>query len=77
MDPVVAEMRRVAEELFASVHAMGELMLEVAPAYQSDAEASRITTRLCEAIGEPLEHALAARRYAITGDRRALDGIVL
>ncbi|MFF4583749.1 hypothetical protein [Streptomyces sp. NPDC001389] len=29
------------------------------------------------AIGEPLEHGLAARRYAISGDRRALHGTVL
>lgn len=32
---------------------------------------------LCEEIGEPLEHGLAARRYAIPGDRRALHGTVL
>lgn len=28
-------------------------------------------------IGEPLEHGLAARRYAMSGDRRALHGTVL
>ncbi|MFJ3825967.1 hypothetical protein [Streptomyces nodosus] len=32
---------------------------------------------LCEEIGKTLEHGLAARRYAISGDRRALHGTVL
>jgi hypothetical protein len=32
---------------------------------------------LCDQIGEPIEHGLAARRYAMSGDRRALHGTVL
>lgn len=52
-------------------------MLEVAPAYLSDSEAADTLPLLCEQIGEPLEHGLAARRYATTGDRRALHGTVL
>jgi hypothetical protein len=32
---------------------------------------------LCEAIGEELDHGLATRRYALSGDRRALHGTVL
>ncbi|UQI49892.1 hypothetical protein M1P56_36200 (plasmid) [Streptomyces sp. HU2014] len=77
-DPLVAEGRQLTDELFASAHAIGELMLEVAPAYLSDSEASNgALALLCKEIGEPLEHGLAARRYALTGDRRALHGIVL
>ncbi|MCZ0983730.1 hypothetical protein O1L60_43975 [Streptomyces diastatochromogenes] len=52
-------------------------MLEVAPAYLSDSEAADILALLCEQIGEPLDHGLAARRYALTGDRQALAGTVL
>jgi hypothetical protein len=76
-DPAVAALRRVVDELAASTHAIGELMLEVAPAYLSDTDAADVLALLCEEIGEPLEHGLAARRYAISGDRRALHGTVL
>ncbi|MFH8561426.1 hypothetical protein [Streptomyces sp. NPDC017988] len=50
-------------------------MLEVAPPYLSDTR--RRLALLCEHIGEPLEHGLVARRYAVSGDRRALHGTVL
>ncbi|MEU9198352.1 hypothetical protein [Streptomyces hundungensis] len=61
----------------ASAHAMGALMLEVAPAYLSDTDAADILALLCGQIGEDLDHGLAARRYALTGDRRALHDTVL
>ncbi|MFJ2819454.1 hypothetical protein [Streptomyces sp. NPDC087294] len=76
-DPSVAALRRVVADLAASTHAIGELMLEVAPAYLSDTKAADVLALLCEQIGEPLEHGLAARRYAMSGDRRALHGTVL
>ncbi|MBP5880743.1 hypothetical protein F3K37_42330 [Streptomyces sp. LBUM 1477] len=77
-DPVVAAGRQLTADLFSSAHAIGELMLEVAPAYLSDTEAATgVMALLCEQIGEPLEHGLAARRYAMSGDRRALHGTVL
>ncbi|WP_345655345.1 hypothetical protein [Streptomyces tremellae] len=76
-DPTVAALRAVVDDLAASSHAIGELMLEVAPAYLSDSEAADVLALLCEQIGEPLDHGLAARRYALTGDRRALAGTVL
>ncbi|MGW2602572.1 hypothetical protein [Streptomyces klenkii] len=77
-DPTAAALRRVVDDLAASSHAIGELMLEVAPAYLSDTEAATgALALLCEQIGEPLEHGLAARRYAMSGDRRALHGTVL
>lgn len=76
-DPTVAALRRVVDDLADSSHAIGELMLEVAPAYLSDIEAADVLALLCDQIGEPLEHGLAARRYAMSGDRRALHGTVL
>lgn len=76
-DPAVTALRAVVDDLAASSHAIGELMLEVAPAYLSDTEAADVLALLCEQIGEPLDHGLAARRYALTGDRRALAGTVL
>ncbi|MFB7552758.1 hypothetical protein [Streptomyces sp. NPDC056154] len=48
-----------------------------APAYLSDRQAADVLAPLCDAIGEELEHGLAARRYAMSGDRRALHGTVL
>ncbi|MFI1169618.1 hypothetical protein ACH4UM_40265 [Streptomyces sp. NPDC020801] len=77
-DPRVAAGRQLANDLFASAHAISELMLEVAPAYLSDTEAAHgALALLCEEIREPLERGLAARRYAMSGDRRALHGTVL
>ncbi|MFE3150686.1 MULTISPECIES: hypothetical protein [unclassified Streptomyces] len=77
-DPTVAAARAIVDDLVAINHAIGELMLEVAPAYLSDTEAANgALALLCEEIGEPLDHGLAARRYAMSGDRRALHGTVL
>ncbi|WP_138894283.1 hypothetical protein [Streptomyces chryseus] len=76
-DPALAELRRVIDDLAASTHQLGELMLEVAPAYLSDTAATDVLAPLCEEIGENLESGLAARRYAMSGDRRALYGTVL
>ncbi|MER5201158.1 hypothetical protein ACWD3J_47330 [Streptomyces sp. NPDC002755] len=77
-DPLVAAGRQLTDDLFASTYAIGELMLEVAPAYLSDTEAATgVLALLCEQIGEPLERGLAARRYAMSGDRRALHGRIL
>ncbi|MEU2856559.1 hypothetical protein [Streptomyces syringium] len=75
-DPTVAALRRVVDDLAASTHAIGELMLEVAPAYLSDTDAADVLALLCDQIGKPLEHGLAARRYAMSGDRRALHGVL-
>jgi hypothetical protein len=76
-DPALAALRAVVDDLAASTHAIGELMLEVAPAYLSDTAAADILAPLCDAIGEELEHGLAARRYALSGDRRGLHGTLL
>ncbi|MBK3628309.1 hypothetical protein JHN59_26380 [Streptomyces sp. MBT49] len=76
-DPALTELRRVVDDLAATTHQLGELMLEVAPAYLSDTAAADVLAPLCEQIGEDLENGLAARRYAMSGDRRALHGTVL
>ncbi|MYQ68577.1 MULTISPECIES: hypothetical protein [unclassified Streptomyces] len=76
-DPAVAALRAVVDELAACSHQLGELMLEVAPAYLSDTEAADVLALLCDEIGETVENGLAARRYALTGDRRALAGTLL
>ncbi|MFE6462373.1 hypothetical protein ACFVP0_33620 [Streptomyces cinereoruber] len=76
-DPALTALRTVVDDLAATAHALGELMLDVAPAYLSDTDAADVLAPLCEAIGEDLEAGLAARRYALSGDRRALDGTVL
>lgn len=76
-DPAVAALRAVVDDLAACSHQLGELMLEVAPAYLSDTEAADVLALLCDEIGETVENGLAARRYALTGDRRALAGTLL
>ncbi|MGW2777332.1 hypothetical protein ACWC4C_33355 [Streptomyces olivaceoviridis] len=75
-DPWLAAARRLVDDLAANTHAIGELLPEVAPVYLSDADAAGVLALLCEQIGEPLVQGLAARRYAIFGDRRALHGAV-
>ncbi|MEU9313463.1 hypothetical protein [Streptomyces sp. NPDC048256] len=52
-------------------------MLKVAPAYLSYIETADVLALLCDRIRELLEHGLAARRYAVLGDRRALHGTVM
>ncbi|MGO4636390.1 hypothetical protein AB4225_36645 [Streptomyces sp. 2RAF24] len=76
-DPAAAARRRLGDELAACAHEIGVLMLDVAPAYLSDTDAADALALLCDQIGEPLDQALAARRYALTGDRRALHGTTL
>lgn len=75
-DPALTELRRVVDD-FATTYAISELMLEVAPAYLSDTDAADLLAPLCEAIGENLEHGLAAGRYALSGNRCSLHGAVL
>lgn len=75
-DPAVAALRAVVDDLAACSHQIGELMLEVAPAYLSDTAAADVLAPLCDQIGETLDNGLAARRYALSGDRRALHGTV-
>ncbi|MGX5397178.1 hypothetical protein ACWLMY_35630 [Streptomyces anulatus] len=75
-DPALAELRRAVDDLAAITHQLGELMLEVAPAYLSDTAAAELLVPLCDQIGETLDNGLASRRYALSGDRRALSGVL-
>ncbi|MFF1300739.1 hypothetical protein [Streptomyces sp. NPDC058296] len=53
----------------------GKLGLELAPAYPSDQNATgTVLARYADDIGCDVETILATRRYALTGDRRALEG---
>ncbi|MGW2401808.1 hypothetical protein ACWCYY_35165 [Kitasatospora sp. NPDC001664] len=64
----VAEQRRGQREL-------GELALEVVPAYVSDLQAEdNGLARLASDIGITTGELLACRRYAMSGDVRAMDG---
>ncbi|MCM2425096.1 hypothetical protein [Streptomyces sp. RKAG337] len=76
-DPALTDLRRVVDDLAAITHQLGELMLEIAPAYLPDTDAADVLAPLCEQIGETLENGLAARSYAMSADRRALHGTVL
>ncbi|MCX4869724.1 hypothetical protein OIC43_45990 (plasmid) [Streptomyces sp. NBC_00825] len=76
-NPTPAALRRAVDDLAAHTQTIGELLLEVAPAYLSDHQATGILVAFCDDIGIDLDHGLAARRYALTSDRRALHGTVL
>ncbi|MFC7965505.1 hypothetical protein [Streptomyces cinereoruber] len=76
-NPALGALRTVFNDLAATVHALGELMLDVAPAYLSDTDAADVLAPLCEAIGKDLEAGLVARHYAFSGDRRTLHGTIL
>ncbi|MFI1105175.1 hypothetical protein [Streptomyces melanogenes] len=71
-DPATAALCRVVDDTTADAEAMGALLLEVAAAYLCGIEAAGVLALLFKQIGEPLEHGLAARRYAMSGARRAL-----
>ncbi|MFB6784523.1 hypothetical protein ACFCX0_46505 [Streptomyces sp. NPDC056352] len=54
---------------------LGRTAHELAPAYLSDQEATdTVLARYADGIGCAVDTILATRRYALTGDRRALEG---
>ncbi|MER5852823.1 hypothetical protein ABT126_39075 [Streptomyces sp. NPDC002012] len=53
---------------------LGRPALEIAPAYESDDVAAVPPAVPAEDIGESPDRLPAQRRYAITGDWRAVDG---
>ncbi|SFJ85336.1 hypothetical protein SAMN05216275_11352 [Streptosporangium canum] len=72
----VAEGRRLVEELYAAAAEIGRICLEIAPAYWSEAEAPEALALFADDICLDLPGVLARRRYALTGDRRCLAGVL-
>ncbi|MBT2401782.1 hypothetical protein [Streptomyces sp. ISL-100] len=67
--------RRLVDEMAVVGGRLGQSALELAPAFWSEQEAvDKILARYANDIGCDVETVLAARRYALTGDRRALEG---
>ncbi|WP_280212180.1 hypothetical protein [Nocardia cyriacigeorgica] len=62
-----------AEQLRSTAAALGELLLELAPAYRGETEVEDVVSRFADDVNLPAETAMAYRRYAITGDIRCLD----
>ncbi|MFD5437359.1 hypothetical protein ACFWJ4_35085 [Kitasatospora sp. NPDC127067] len=58
----------------AAQHRIGVLALETVPAYVGDRQAEDVLARVADDIGITTEEILACRRYAISGDVRAMDG---
>lgn len=67
--------RRLVEQLQQGHRHIGELILELAPAYLSESAVDGIVYRFANDIGIEPNAAMACRRYAITGDRRCLDDV--
>jgi hypothetical protein len=71
--PEVAQAHSLVTQLRDQAASIGRLVLEIAPAYQADADVADVVALFADDIGASLPEALAYRRYAITGDPRALD----
>jgi hypothetical protein len=75
---VLAELRAVAAHLVDTAHRLGESALEIAPGYLADDQAAENgLAQFADDLGTGLDEVLAARRFALTGDRRALEGTLL
>ncbi|WP_141747242.1 hypothetical protein [Streptomyces agglomeratus] len=67
--------RHLVDELATVGGRLGEIALKLAPPYWSEEEAlDNILTLFADDIGSDPDTVLALRRYALTGDRRALEG---
>ncbi|WP_399559143.1 hypothetical protein OHA44_38370 (plasmid) [Streptomyces sp. NBC_00144] len=70
-----AVVRRLVDEMATLGGRLGRVALELAPAYLSEQEAvGKILGDFADEVGCDVETILAVRRYALTGDRRALEG---
>ncbi|MFF2351166.1 hypothetical protein ACFVVL_15455 [Kitasatospora sp. NPDC058115] len=72
---VVAEGLGVQKRLRGGYRELGLLALRVAPGYVSDHDAETVLHLLGEEIGSTCDELLACRRYALTGDARAVEGL--
>ncbi|WP_223199588.1 hypothetical protein, partial [Solihabitans fulvus] len=75
VDPVVTAGREAAAQLWRAWWQLGQFALEITPGHWSDQRAADVLFVFAEDIGEDLDTVLACRRYALTGDRRALAEI--
>ncbi|UDM05480.1 hypothetical protein [Streptomyces longhuiensis] len=67
--------RYLIEEMVAAGGRLGQIALELAPAHLSDREAAgTVLAQYAHDIGCDMETVLATRRYALTGNRSALEG---
>lgn len=71
--PEFAEARALGARRRECVRKVGHMILEIAPAYQSEGDVADVVGMFADDIGVTRDEALAYRRYAITGDRRCLD----
>ncbi|MFF2660009.1 hypothetical protein ACFVUH_21920 [Kitasatospora sp. NPDC058032] len=71
----VGEGLEVQKRLRGGFRELGLLALRVAPGYVSDHDAEAVLHLLGEEIGSTCDELLACRRYALTGDARAVEGI--
>ncbi|MFD4535648.1 hypothetical protein ACFWNL_18410 [Kitasatospora sp. NPDC058397] len=65
--------RRLVAELADCDRQLGALALDVVPAFRAEAEAADPLGVLAAEIGEDVGLLLACRRYAVTGDYRAVE----
>lgn len=72
---LVAAGRQLVRELRTAQQQAGALHLELAPAHLSDREAARVlgAAHGCGPESDEVAEMLAERRYAMTGDRRAIE----
>ncbi|MER7582495.1 hypothetical protein [Kitasatospora sp. NPDC097691] len=71
---VVARGLGAQQRLLGGFRELGLLALRVAPGYVPDRDAEGVLHLLGKEIGSTCEELLACRRYALTGDARAVEG---
>ncbi|MEE1787072.1 hypothetical protein PUR71_29820 [Streptomyces sp. SP17BM10] len=71
---VVAEGLHAQERVLDGFRDLGLLALRMAPGYLSDHDAEPVLHLLAKETGSTIEELLACRRYALTGDPRAIEG---
>lgn len=71
---VVTEGLNAQERVLGGFRDLGLLALRMAPGYLSDHDAEPVLHLLGKETGSTCEELLACRRYALTGDPRAIEG---
>nr|BFD95977.1 hypothetical protein KitaXyl93_73370 [Kitasatospora sp. Xyl93] len=71
---VVARGLDAQQQVLGGFRELGLLALRVAPGYVADRDAEAVLHLLGKELGSTCEELLACRRYALTGDARAVEG---